>query len=62
MRHAQPHVDQNEAFVAQITGRMICGGQIVEDGMHLYMDDGRIIVIVGQFGAGIMIGTRDQIN
>lgn len=34
-------------FVESVSGRTITDGEVNEDGLHLYLDDGRILIILG---------------
>jgi hypothetical protein len=37
-------------FIDSISGQTITGGEVNEDGLHLYLDDGRILIFVGVIG------------
>lgn len=43
-----------ESFIETLTGRAITGGDVDHEGMHLFLDDGRVLVIVGIVYAGIL--------
>lgn len=36
-----------EELIDAIRGRVIEGGDVNEDGMHLLLDDGRVLVLLG---------------
>ena len=38
-------------FMESIRGHAIDGGDFTQDGMHLFLDDGRVIVLTGTFVA-----------
>lgn len=39
-------------FIDSIRGRVISGGDVNDDGMHLILDDGRVLVIQGYVFVG----------
>ena len=41
-----------DEVIDSITGKSITGGGVEHDGMHLYLDDGRVIIILGVFYVG----------
>ena len=41
-------------FMASIQGFRIDGGEVTSDGMHMYLSDGRILVISGNFMVGVL--------
>ena len=38
-----------------VSGRVISGGDVTEDGMHLYLDDGKVLIFAGAFVVGIWV-------
>lgn len=42
------------ALMDELTGRIIYGGDVTDDGMHIALDDGRILVITGAFVVGLV--------
>lgn len=45
-----------------IKGRVITGGDVQGDGMHIFLDDGRIIVVAGLFAAAVCEIDKSQVN
>jgi len=41
------------AMLDAITGRVIVGGELTDDGMHINLDDGRILIFDGDFIVGL---------
>jgi hypothetical protein len=37
-------------FIDSISGQTITGGEVNDDGLHLYLDDGRVLVVLGVVG------------
>jgi hypothetical protein len=35
------------SFIDSISGQTITGGEVNDDGLHLYLDDGRVLIILG---------------
>lgn len=44
-----------DEFIETITGRQIIGGEENPDGMHLHLDDGRVLIVVGVVYVGRII-------
>ena len=42
-------IREPEDILAGIEGRTITSGEVNEDGLHLSLSDGRVIIIVGTF-------------
>lgn len=36
-------------FMDSITGRTISGGNVTDDGVHFFLDDGRVVIMTGAF-------------
>lgn len=41
-----------DEVIESIVGKSITGGAVEKDGMHLYLDDGRVVIILGIFYVG----------
>ena len=46
-----PPITSPAEFMESIRGHAIDGGDFTQDGMHLFLDDGRVIVLTGTFVA-----------
>lgn len=42
-----------ETLMDELSGLKITGGEINNDGMHLYLDDGRVLIMEGAFIVGL---------
>jgi hypothetical protein len=51
-------VNDVEAAIDAMTGRTIMGGVLTEEGLHLWLDDGRIVVILEGILAVVDSGER----
>jgi hypothetical protein len=41
------NIVQIDDFISSVMGRSIEDGEVNEDGLHLYLDDGRVLIILG---------------
>lgn len=44
-----------EDVMEHLSGSKISGGARTDEGMHVYLEDGRILVFVGEFVMGVMV-------
>lgn len=44
-----------EEVMEHLSGSKISGGARTDEGMHVYLDDGRVLVFVGDFVMGVMV-------
>ena len=56
-----PVVPGND-FMDSISGHVINGGDITDDGMHIFLDDGRVVIFTGQFMAFVGMLDKRSIN
>ena len=45
-----------------ITGRIIYGGSMQMDGMHINLDNGTSIIVIGDFQVGILEAEKITVN
>jgi hypothetical protein len=45
-----------EDFIMSVRGRSIEDGEVNEDGLHLHLDDGRVLIILGI----VYVGSLDK--
>ncbi len=45
-----------EEFVESVTGHSVTGGGYDSEGLHLFLDDGRVVIIMGY----VFIGTMEK--
>lgn len=43
-----------DRLIEHATGRVIVGGDVGEGGLHLYLDDGRMLIFTGMFITALM--------
>lgn len=51
-----------EDVLDHLSGSRISGGERTDEGMHVYLDDGRVLVFVGEFVMGVMILDKRQLQ
>ena len=44
-----------DEVMEHLEGSVISGGEVTEEGMHINLKDGRILVFVGEFVMGVMV-------
>jgi len=47
-------VDTIEDLSEEITGREILSAEVTDDGLHINLSDGNILIIVGVFNVGLL--------
>ena len=45
-----------------LSGSVISGGERTDEGMHVYLNDGRVLIFVGEFVMGVMILDKRQLQ
>lgn len=51
-----------EEVMDHLSGTKISGGARTDEGMHVYLDDGRVLVFVGEFVMGVMVLDQRQLQ
>lgn len=51
-----------EEVMEYLAGSVIESGARTEEGMHVYLKDGRILVFIGDFMMGVMIADKRQLQ
>lgn len=49
-------------FIENVAGSVIEAGDVCDDGMHLYLADGRVLVFVGTFVVGIQQAEKQTLQ
>lgn len=44
-----------EDVMEHLSGSKISGGARTDEGMHVFLEDGRVLVFVGEFVMGVMV-------
>lgn len=47
-------MNPTEALIEKLHGMTIEGGEVLEDGLHLNLNNGYILIFVGAFGVGLL--------
>lgn len=51
-----------EEVMEHLSGAKIQGGERTDEGMHISLEDGRVLVFVGEFVMGVMVLDKRQIQ
>lgn len=51
-----------EDVMEHLSGSRISGGERTDEGMHVFLDDGRILVFVGEFAMAVMIADKRNLQ
>lgn len=51
-----------EEVMETLSGSKISSGARTDEGMHAYLEDGRVLVFVGDFVMGVMVLDKRQIQ
>lgn len=51
-----------EEVMEHLSGSVIDSGERTEDGMHVYLSDGRILVFIGDFVMGVLVADKRVMN
>lgn len=54
--------EEADEVLDSIKNAVILSGELSEDGLHFYLDDGRVIVFYGQFILGVARPDKSTIN
>ena len=49
-------------FIENVAGSVIEAGDVCDEGMHLYLADGRVLVFVGTFVVGILQAEKQTLQ
>ena len=49
-------------FIENVAGSVIEAGDVCDDGMHLYLADGRVLIFVGTFVVGILAAEKQTLQ
>ena len=45
-----------------LSGSVISGGARTDEGVHVYLEDGRVLVFVGDFVMGVMVADKRNLQ
>ena len=45
-----------------LAGSEISGGERTDEGMHVYLKDGRVLVFIGDFVMGVLVADKRVMN
>jgi hypothetical protein len=51
-----------EEVMEHLSGAVIESGERTDDGMHVYLKDGRILVFMGDFVMGVLVADKRVMN
>lgn len=51
-----------DEVMEHLSGSIISGGEVTDEGMHIHLKDGRILVFIGEFVMGVMVLDKRQIQ
>ena len=51
-----------EEVMEHLSGSVISGGERTDEGMHVHLKDGRVLVFVGEFVMGVMVLDKRQLQ
>jgi hypothetical protein len=51
-----------EEVMEHLSGAVIESGERTDDGMHVYLKDGRILVFMGDFVMGVLVAEKRVMN
>lgn len=51
-----------EEVMSILSGAVIDSGARTDEGMHVYLKDGRVLVFVGDFLMGVMVADKRQLQ
>ena len=51
-----------EEVMDYLSGCEISGGARTDDGMHVYLKDGRVLVFIGDFVMGVLVADKRVMN
>lgn len=51
-----------EEVIEHLTGSVIHSGARTDEGMHVYLEDGRVLVFVGEFAMAVMVADKRNLQ
>jgi len=51
-----------EEVMSYLSGSVIDSGARTDDGMHVYLKDGRVLVFIGDFVMGVLVADKRVMN
>lgn len=51
-----------EEVIRELSGTQIISGERTDDGMHVYLSDGRIMVFIGDFVMAVMVADKRNLQ
>ena len=51
-----------EEVMQHLSGAVIDSGERTDDGMHVYLKDGRVLVFIGDFVMGVLVADKRVMN
>lgn len=51
-----------EEVMTFLSGSVIESGERTDDGMHVYLKDGRVLVFIGDFVMGVLVADKRVMN
>lgn len=51
-----------EEVMEYLAGSEISGGERTDEGMHVYLKDGRVLVFIGDFVMGVLVADKRVMN
>ena len=55
-------IEEADIVIASLKSAVITGGEVTEEGMHFYLEDGRVVIIYGSFILGVTRVDKTTIN